>query len=151
MSHNVIRAEAEALVFTRFTESTAWQLGESLVAMARAENLALVINIRSANRCLFHAALPGSKPLNDLWAQRKSATALMFGEPSFAVGLRNAEKGESLAKHGLDLAKYADHGGAVPIYTHAGIVAVATVSGLPQAEDHALVMRALRALHAQQS
>jgi uncharacterized protein (UPF0303 family) len=151
LSHDIIRAEAEALVFTQFTEDTAWELGNILVAMARADALPVIINIRTANRCLFHAALPGSKPLNDLWVQRKSSVALLFGEPSFSVGLRHAEKGEKLAKHGLDTAQFADHGGAVPIYTPSGIAAVATVSGLPQVEDHALVMRALRALHAQQS
>ena len=147
MSHREIKAEAEAIVFAAFGEDTALALGQILVDMARADALAVVINIRTANRCLFHAGLPGSQPLNDLWAARKSATAFMFGEPSFSVGLRHREKGEDLNKHGLDTARYADHGGAVPIYTTTGIAAVATVSGLPQADDHALVMRALRALH----
>lgn len=146
MSHREIKAEAEAIVFATFTENTALALGEILLTMARADALPIVINIRTANRCLFHVGLPGSTPLNDLWAARKSATALLFGEPSFSVGLRHREKGEDLAKHGLDPAFYADHGGAVPIHTTSGIVAVATVSGLPQAEDHALVIRALRAL-----
>lgn len=147
MNHQTIKAQAEALVFPTFTEETALALGQILLDMARADALPVVINIRTANRCLFHAALPGSQPLNDLWAARKSATALLFGEPSFAVGLRHREKGESLGKHGLDPAHYADHGGAVPVYTSAGIAAVATVSGLPQADDHALVIRALHALH----
>ena len=53
-----------------------------------------------------------------------------------------------LADQGLDPAVYADHGGAVPIRVQgAGVVAVATVSGLPSREDHALVVQALRLLH----
>jgi uncharacterized protein (UPF0303 family) len=45
---------------------------------------------------------------------------------------------------GLDPADYAAHGGAFPVrIANVGIVAVVTVSGLPQAEDHALVVTAL--------
>lgn len=147
MNHKDIKSEAEAIVFAEFTEDTAWQLGQTLHDLARADALPVVINIRTANRCMFHAALPGATPLNDRWAARKSATTLLFGEPSFAVGLRHRETGEDLAKHGLDPAEFADHGGSVPVYTTSGIAAVVTVSGLPQAEDHALVLRALRSLH----
>ena len=44
-------------------------------------------------------------------------------------------------------ASYAVAGGAVPVRVRGvGVVAVATVSGLPSAEDHALVADALRAL-----
>jgi uncharacterized protein (UPF0303 family) len=107
----------------------------------------VVINIRSVNRTFFHAALAGSAPLHEIWARRKSNIALTFQEPSLLVGLRHKEKGENLAKHGLDPAEFADHGGAVPIrVAGAGIVAVATVSGLPQVEDHMLVVRGIKAL-----
>jgi uncharacterized protein (UPF0303 family) len=150
MDSTALQAEAAGLVLDVFDASAACHLGETLLAIARAEHLPVVINIRTANRTLFHAALPGSAALNDNWARRKSNTALMFGESSFLVGTRHREKGESLAKHGLDATDYADHGGAVPICTMSGIVAVATVSGLPQADDHALVVRALRAFIAGQ-
>jgi uncharacterized protein (UPF0303 family) len=91
--------------------------------------------------------MPGSAPLNDLWARRKGNTALLFQTASMLVGTRNRAKSETLARHGLDPADYADHGGAVPIrVTGAGVVAVATVSGLQQLEDHKLVIRALETL-----
>ena len=65
------------------------------------------------------------------------------------VALRNKGKGEPLERHGLSGADYADSGGAVPIRVKGvGMVAVATVSGLPQVEDHKLVVRGIRALAA---
>ncbi len=137
-----LEAEAATLVLPDFDETTALRLGRILTDLAMAEALPVVIDIRTPDRTLFHAGLPGSAPLNDLWARRKSNTALRFHEASLLVGTKHREKGETLAKHGLDLADYADHGGAVPIrVAGVGVVAVATVSGLPQVEDHRLVVR----------
>ena len=142
-----VEEEFRSLVLDRFDEADALRLGALLLAEAQAAALPVVIDIRTANRTLFHAALPGSAPLNDIWARRKSATALLFHLPSLLVGLRNQAKGEGLERHGLDAAGHSDSGGAVPIRVQgAGVVAVATVSGLPQVEDHRLVARGLRAL-----
>ncbi|MCX7287507.1 MAG: heme-binding protein [Rhodobacterales bacterium] len=138
-------AEAAELELLQFDETAALRLGEILLDLAK--GLPVVISIRTADRTLFHAALPGSTPMNDLWARRKSNTALKFQEASFLVGMRNRAKGETLAAQGLDPAEHADHGGAVPIRVRGcGVVSVATVSGLPQAEDHRLVCRALHSL-----
>jgi len=150
MDVSELEAEFAALDLPQFDEVAALRLGQILVDLALAERLPVVIDIRTADRTLFHAGLPGSAPLNDLWARRKSNTALMFQLPSLLVAARNKAKGEPLDKHGLSGADYADSGGAVPIRVRdVGVVAVATVSGLPQVEDHRLVVRALRALAAE--
>ncbi len=142
-----LETEYAGLELDGFDEAAAWRLGVILVDLAK--GLPVVIDIRTGDRTLFHAALPGSAPLNDLWARRKSNTALMFQLPSLLVGRRNALKGETLERDGLSLASHADHGGAVPVRVRgAGVVAVATVSGLPQVEDHKLVVRGIRALMA---
>ncbi|HEY6919126.1 MAG TPA: heme-binding protein [Tabrizicola sp.] len=142
-----LEAEFAALELEGFDEAAAWRLGVILVELG--QGLPVVIDIRTADRVLFHAALPGSAPLNDLWARRKSNTALMFQLPSMLVAARNVAKGEPLDKHGLSGADFADSGGAVPIRVRGvGVVAVATVSGLPQVEDHRLVVKALRRLAA---
>lgn len=144
-----LEAEFAALELPQFDEGSALRLGQTLVDLALADGLPVVIDIRTADRTLFHAGLPGSAPLNDLWARRKSNTALMFQLPSLLVAARNKAKGEALDKHGLPGADFADSGGAVPIRVRGvGVVAVATVSGLPQVEDHKLVVRALRVLAA---
>ena len=145
MDASHLEAEFAGLELAAFDEAAAWRLGLILVDLAK--GLPVVIDIRTADRTLFHAALPGSAPLNDVWARRKSNTALMFQLPSLLVAARNKAKGEPLEKHGLSGADYADSGGAVPIRVKGvGVVAVATVSGLPQVEDHKLVVRGLRAL-----
>jgi uncharacterized protein (UPF0303 family) len=142
-----LEAEFAGLELASFDEAAAWRLGVILVDLGK--GLPVVIDIRTADRTLFHAALPGSAPLNDLWARRKSNTALMFQLPSLLVAARNQAKGEPLDKHGLASADFADSGGAVPIRVKGvGVVAVATVSGLPQVEDHKLVVRGLQALAA---
>lgn len=145
-----LEAEFARLELDRFDEARALRLGQILVDLALAGKMPVVVNIRTADRTLFHAALPGSAPLNDLWARRKSNLALMFQLPSLLVGQRNREKDESLDRHGLPAEDYADSGGAVPIRVKgAGVMAVATVSGLPQVEDHRLVVRAIKTLAAE--
>jgi uncharacterized protein (UPF0303 family) len=140
-------AEQAELIFPRFAEAEAWALGCAIVALASANALPVVINIRTPDRTLFHAAMSGSAPLNDLWARRKSNTALMFQEPSMLVTTRLRDKGDGLAKHGLTETDYAASGGAVPIVVAGvGVVAVATVSGLPELHDHQLVVQAIRAM-----
>jgi uncharacterized protein (UPF0303 family) len=142
-----LEAEARTLVLPHFNEDTAIALGQILIDFARAGAMPIVIDIRSSDRTFFHAALPGSAPLNDLWARRKSATALLFQEASLLAGTRHRTKGETLAKHGLEFEGYADHGGAVPLrVAGVGVVAVVTVSGLPQIEDHRLAVRAIQKL-----
>ncbi len=145
-SANSVAAETDALIFPSFDEGDAWALGRALVQMAQEDGLGVAINIRTPDRTLFHAALQGAAPLNDKWALRKSNVAFMFGKSSLEVGCANREKGQDLARDGLCSADYADNGGAVPVMVAgAGVVAVVTVSGLPQLEDHAMVVAAMRA------
>ena len=145
MTLSELDAEAKLLILPRFDETLALRLGTILIRLA--DSLPVVINIRSAHRCFFHAALPGSAANNDNWARRKSNTALKMGHSSLQVGTRNREKGAGLPEQGYPVEDYSDHGGAVPVVVAGvGMVAVATVSGLPQVEDHRLVVAGLRAL-----
>ena len=66
-------AEAEALVLARFAEAEALMLGRELVAIAEAEGLGVVIDIRTADRTLFHAALPGAA--SKRWASSQAPVA----------------------------------------------------------------------------
>ena len=139
-------ADEEArLVFSTFCENTAWELGERLVARARVHDAAVVIDIRTLNRTLFHAALPGSAPDNDLWARRKSNVVFHFHRSSFAIELENRRKGRTIGPElGLSLMEYADHGGSFPVrIKDVGVVAAITVSGLKSADDHGLIVGVL--------
>jgi uncharacterized protein (UPF0303 family) len=108
-----LKAEYADLILPRFTEAEALELGQIL--LLKAAGLPVVINIRTSARTLFHAALPGSAPMNDAWARRKSNCALFFHKPSLLVGEENSIKDQDFSAHGLNAADYADHGGAVPI------------------------------------
>jgi len=142
------RQERE-LIFTRFDNQDAWRLGSLLVSLAAGKPVA--IDIRRGTQQLFHAALPGAVADNDRWIERKVRVVERFGASSYLVGRRLAAKGQELdAGMGLDPADYAAHGGAFPIRIgNVGVVAVVTVSGLPQAEDHALVVAALETLRSE--
>jgi uncharacterized protein (UPF0303 family) len=134
-----IEAQERDLVFDHFTNADAWWLGSLLVSLAGDRPVA--IDIRRGTQQLFHAALEGTVADNDRWIERKVRVVERFGVSSFLHGRRLALRGQQLD---LDPSLYAAHGGAFPIrIRNVGIVAVVTVSGLPQAEDHALVVAAL--------
>ena len=135
----------ERLTFARFDNADAWHLGSLLVDLATGRDLPVAIDIRRGTQQMFHAALPGSTADNDSWITRKVRVVERFGASSYLVGRRLAAKGDVLdEKFGVNPADYAAHGGAFPVRVPGvGVVGVVTVSGLPQAEDHALVVEAI--------
>jgi len=141
----LLAQEAE-LQFERFDNDTALELGQALVTAARAGGLAVTVDIRRGEQQLFHAALAGTAADNDAWVERKNRVVRRFGHSSFYVGTMLGLEGTTLEeKFLLDPAVFAAHGGAFPVMVrHVGMVGTVTVSGLPQAEDHRLVVAVLR-------
>ncbi|AQZ52707.1 MULTISPECIES: heme-degrading domain-containing protein [Martelella] len=142
-----VAGQEKKLVLARFDETDAWDLGQRLVDRALALDAPVVIDIRTPSRTLFHAALPGSAPDNDMWARRKSNVVFHFHRSSYAIELEHRRKGRTIGPElGLNLTDYADHGGSFPVrIRHVGVVAAITVSGLASKDDHGLIVDVLTA------
>lgn len=142
-----LAAEETQLRFTRFDYDDAWRLGTMLVEAGRARNLPIAIDITRGGQQLFHAALAGSTPDNDVWIQRKVRSVLRFGHSSMYLSLQRKLDGRTLAQASfVDEREYAAAGGCFPVHVEGcGIVGTATVSGLPQRDDHKLVVETIRA------
>ncbi|MFE9924044.1 heme-degrading domain-containing protein [Streptomyces sp. NPDC005774] len=140
-----LEAQERRLVFRRFTHEDAWALGSLLVEMARERQAPVAVDIHRAGQQLFHAALPGSAPDNDAWIARKRRVVERYGAASYLVGARHRAKGTTFEESSrLDPDTYAAHGGSFPITVEgAGVIGAVTVSGLPQLEDHRMVVEAL--------
>lgn len=138
--------EEQELQFAKFNEEDAWKLGSQLVDLARSRNLPVTIDITRGTHQLFHAALRGTSPDNDEWVKRKVRLVYRFGHSSFYVGQVLKSKGKTLEQSYLvSESDYAPHGGCFPIIVkNTGLVGTVTVSGLPQEEDHKLVVEAVR-------
>ncbi|MBG6179341.1 heme-degrading domain-containing protein [Arthrobacter sp. CAN_A1] len=141
-----IELEMAELQFPGFTLHDSLSLGQRLVTLGADRGLPIAIDISRANQVLFHVALPGATPDNDLWAAAKARTAARYQEPSYLVGLRAQLSGTPMEDNPLfDTTVFAAHGGSFPLYVRGvGPVATVTVSGLPQRDDHDLVVEALR-------
>ncbi|MET7284347.1 heme-degrading domain-containing protein [Streptomyces sp. NPDC005573] len=140
-----LEAQERRLVFPGFTYEDAWALGSLLVEMGRERQAPIAIDIHRAGQQLFHAALPGSTPDNDAWIARKRRVVERYNAASYLVGARFRAKGTTFEDSSrLDADTYAAHGGSFPIHVeNAGVVGSVTVSGLPQLEDHRMVVEAL--------
>nr|WP_316655098.1 heme-degrading domain-containing protein [uncultured Gellertiella sp.] len=140
----IARQEAE-LCFDRFNLDMAFELGSMLHKMAASRKLPVVIDITLHAMPAFYAALPGSTRDNANWVRRKQNLVLRFLKSSYAIGLQLARQGVTVEqKYGLPGADYAPHGGSFPIHVKGtGCIGAVTVSGLPQRDDHNLVVEAL--------
>ncbi len=140
----IARQERE-LVFARFDHQTAWRLGSALRGFGAERGLAVVIELRRFEQQLFFTALPGTTPDNADWVRRKVNTVTKFARASYAIGLELKAKNTDLPeKYALPARDYAAHGGCFPLRVEgAGMIGTVTVSGLPQREDHELVVEAL--------
>ena len=139
-------AQEDELQFSSFTTTTAWELGCALVEAARGDGHSVTVDIRRGEQQLFHAALEGTQPNNDVWIERKNRVVRRFGHSSFYIGRLHEQAGTSFADRELvDPQEFAAHGGAFPLIVRAvGVIGTITVSGLPQEDDHNLVVTVLR-------
>ena len=142
----ILSQEGE-IVFPRFTNEDAWELGVLLVERARKIGAPLIIDITRGNQCLFRYSFEGTSWNNETWVERKSRLTRRFAKSSLRVGLELRLKGTTLAeRQGLSLSEYADHGGSFPLnVAGVGVIGSITVSGLPQEEDHAFVVDGIQA------
>jgi uncharacterized protein (UPF0303 family) len=142
-----LEAQEEQLVFTRFDNADAWRLGSAMVAAATERAVPLTIDIRRHGNQLFHVALPGTTAENDSWIERKVNVVNRFAAASYLVGRRLAAKGTLLDEAlGVEPRLFAAHGGGFPIRIRdVGVVGSVTVSGLPEADDHAFVTEMIAA------
>jgi uncharacterized protein (UPF0303 family) len=138
--------EEQELQFDAFNEVTAWKLGSQLVEQAARQGLAVTIDITRGEHQLFHASLPGTSADNDEWIKRKVRLVYRFGHSSFYMGQMLKSKGKRIEDaYLIPESQYAPHGGCFPVMVKGtGMVGTVTVSGLPQEEDHKLVVQAIR-------
>lgn len=141
----LLQQESE-LQFAEFTNDTAVAIGLKLVEAARARSCSVTVDVCRNGQQLFHCALPGTSADNDDWIKRKNNVVNRYGHSSLYVGTQFRAKGTTFEESSrLDPGQYAAHGGAFPIIIrNVGVVGTVTVSGLPQVEDHALVVEVLR-------
>ncbi|MBB2201990.1 heme-degrading domain-containing protein [Gluconacetobacter tumulisoli] len=143
----LIARQERDLVLPGLTEADAWELGCWLRRTAADRRHPIAIDIRRGGQTLFSACLEGATPDNLGWIARKTRVAERFHRPSYAIGLLLQQEGKTItARFGLPEAEYAPFGGAFPLRVRGvGVVGTVCVSGLPQREDHRLVVEALGA------
>ncbi|TPE53655.1 heme-degrading domain-containing protein [Amaricoccus solimangrovi] len=141
---DIIEAQELRLRFESFDLGTAWELGTRLRALAEAREAAVLIEVRLGGRTVFLSAMPGTTPENADWARRKANTVALLERSSYRVGLSPSEEGTIHQRLGLDPRDYATAGGGFPIFLMSGLcVGAVIVSGLPQREDHKLIVEVL--------
>jgi uncharacterized protein (UPF0303 family) len=143
---HAIRKQEEELQFTNFNNDTAFELGMALLQEARKKGKGVTIDITRHGQQLFHVALPGTSVDNGEWIKRKNNVVNRFGHSSYYVGLSLKSQGQTMEeKYLLSSHDFAAHGGSFPlIIRNVGVIGTITISGLPQKEDHELVVTTLK-------
>ena len=137
--------QEENFSFSSFTNDDAIALGQEMLKIATSQKAPVIVQVRIGQQIIFHAALTGTTTENDWWINRKARVVEKFNHSSIYVRVSFEEKNQTFEEHsGLDDELYAAHGGGFPIIVAGqGVVGVALVSGLPQVEDHKMIIQGL--------
>jgi uncharacterized protein (UPF0303 family) len=145
-----LAAEQQELALDGFSYDFAWRLGVVLHDMAARDALPVAITVAHGADLVFAILMPGATPDNSGWAARKRAVAARFHRSSLAMRLEAESKGYDFnARFGLPVTEFVASGGAVPLILRGGtLIGTVAISGLPDVEDHRLVVAGLRAVAA---
>jgi len=143
---DTIRRQEQALQFTSFDNDAALAIGNRIVEMAKADKVAVTVDVTVNRNPLFFHAMAGTSPNNVDWIRRKSNLVNRTGHASFFVHTEAVNAGRDYDNlPTFDPKDYAAHGGSFPIVVKGmGQIGTITVSGLAGVDDHAMVVRALK-------
>ena len=147
-SPDEILAQEARLVLPACTPGDALAIGRWILATAEAREQAIVVEVWLGSRLVFRAAREGTSETNDAYVGGKRRVVERFGHASFHERQRHVAAGTPFeAATGLTFPEYAPHGGGFPLRVAGedAPVGVVIVSGLPQQDDHALIVEALEA------
>lgn len=133
-------SEEAALQVTSLTNSDAIEIGEIAVSISKERALPIAIEVRIGEWKVFHASLPGSKPENQWWIDRKARVVSLKHHSTMYERVDAEERGADWHKenHVKD-ETHAIHGGGLPLLVEgSGYQGALIISGLPQVEDHLL-------------
>ncbi|RYE47053.1 MAG: heme-degrading domain-containing protein [Hyphomicrobiales bacterium] len=130
--------QERGLEFSEFNENVAFSIGVRVRERALRERLGLVVDVRTWDRQMFYAAMPGTTADNPNWVRRKINTVQRLLKSSYRVALeQNREDRLFAPNRALDGADFVLAGGAFPIRMKGfGPIGCITISGLHERDDH---------------
>jgi uncharacterized protein (UPF0303 family) len=137
--------EQQELQLEYFDYNFAGQLGLLIRDQAIKAALPISITVAHGADVVFSILMPGATADNSAWAARKRCVAHRFHRSSLAMRLE-AEQGkyDFNLRFRLPEAEFVASGGGVPLILRNGtLIGTAGVSGMPDVEDHRLVVVAL--------
>ncbi|AQX03263.1 heme-degrading domain-containing protein [Elizabethkingia anophelis] len=129
-----------------FSNRIALDMGVKIIDLAKSRNQHIAVEVCRLNHTIFlyvDDTLPVDK---HNWLRRKANIARQFEESSLSVKNDLKEGNMNLEMtFGLDEKDFLAKGGAIPIFVkNGGMIAVVTVSGLHDEEDHNIIIEALK-------
>ena len=123
----------------------AFEIGSAIRERALKQDMPIIVEIRTFDRPLFYAAMPGSNASNPDWARRKINVVKRYLRSTYRLVLEQQRPDRTFkVGEGLDISEYVLAGGGFPVTVKgAGVIGVIAVSGLPEREDHNVVVDAL--------
>ena len=130
----------------KFDNRMAFDMGSKVIELAKNKNQHIAIEIIRLNHTIFLYVDDGLPMDKHNWLRRKANVAKQFEESSLSVKNDLKEGNITLDRtFALNEKDFLAKGGAIPIFVKGvGMVAIITVSGLHDEEDHKIIINALK-------
>ena len=129
-----------------FNNRLGMEMGLAIIDLAKKKNKNIAVQVERLNHIIFlyvDENLPADK--HD-WLKRKANVSKRFEQSSLSVK-NDLVNGNMTLKEtfALDDKEYLAKGGSIPVFVkNAGMIAIITVSGLHDEEDHKIIIDALQ-------
>ncbi len=144
--HNKDNGILRRIELDSFSNRIAFDMGVKIIDLAKSRNQHIAVEVCRLNQTVFlyvDDTLPVDK---HNWLRRKANISRQFEESSLSVKNDLKDGNMTLEKtFGLDEKDFLAKGGAIPVFIkNGGMIAIITVSGLHDEEDHNIIIEALK-------